>query len=508
MRAFLVVVCLSIALGALALNRLARVSETTARVAGRTLPSVRALGRIGLASGRFRMAALQSVNASEAEQDALQNAMGAALEEIEDGQKHYEPLIGSTRERDTYSQFMSAWSDYMLAHATSMQLAMEGKKDEARALMAGEAQTAFDAANARLTDLTEQNGRTADQAMAESAAINASSRWLILLMVVGVVGVGGGIAWRVLASANRVLQRVASGIGQGAETLVVAAGEAAQSSEEMSRNAATQSTSLEETSGAVAEIAQVTRTNADRAREAASLMAAADDMIRSSNAALEAMRTSMSSIESSSTRVSRIIRTIDEIAFQTNILALNAAVEAARAGEAGAGFAVVAGEVRNLAQRSAQAAKDTEGIIEESSASARAGAQTATQVTEAVRAFTAQVTRVHELVDTIKTSSEQQAESVGRVGRAVQDMTSATRQTAAAAELGAAASERLNEQAAVAHNQAAALTALVQGRGGAVGRDGATRDTTAEARPSRRFTIEKISAVARRFSIKRLRSAA
>ena len=115
--------------------------ETAAHLAGRTLPSVRALGRIALATGHFRMAALQSVTASDAEQEALQTAMGSALEAIEDGQKHYEPLIGSASERDTYSQFMSAWSDYMLAHATAMQVAMEGSKDEARVMMAGDAQT-------------------------------------------------------------------------------------------------------------------------------------------------------------------------------------------------------------------------------------------------------------------------------------------------------------------------------------------------------------------------------
>src|SRR5262245_53869625 len=127
MNAVLVVVCLSAALGGLALERLGRVSQTAAHVAGRTMPSVRALGRIALATGRFRMAALQSVTASDAEQEALQTAMGTALEEIEDGQKHYEPLIGSQNERETYNQFMSAWSDYMLAHATAMQAAMEGR---------------------------------------------------------------------------------------------------------------------------------------------------------------------------------------------------------------------------------------------------------------------------------------------------------------------------------------------------------------------------------------------
>jgi methyl-accepting chemotaxis protein len=503
MNAVLVVVCLSAALGGLALERLGRVNQTATHLAGRTLPSVRALGRIALATGHFRMAALQSVAASDAEQEALQNAMGSALEAIEDGQKHYEPLIGSASERDTYSQFMSAWSDYMLAHATAMQVAMEGRKDEARVMMGGDAQRAFDTANARLMDLTEQNGRTADQAMADGAAINASARWWVLSMMLGVVFVGGGIAWRVLSSVNRVLEDVAHNIDGGATTLVQAAGEAAQSSEEMSRNAATQTTSLEQTSAAVSAIADATRTNAQRAHEAATLMASADTLIRSSNAALDAMRGTMNSIESSSTRVSRIIRTIDEIAFQTNILALNAAVEAARAGEAGAGFAVVADEVRSLAQRSAQAAKDTESLIEESNASAQAGGRTAQQVTEAVHAFTAQVTRVHELVDTIEASSSEQTERVGHVERAVSEMTLATRQTVAAAEAGETASERLNAQAGVARDQAAALSTLVDG-------SRLASATANEATPRTRagITIEKISGVARRFSFSRLRRAA
>jgi methyl-accepting chemotaxis protein len=501
MKAFLVVVCLSLVLGALALERLARVNDTTARVAGRTLPSVQALGRIALATGRFRMAALQSVGAPDAEQEALQNAMGEALEAIEDGQKHYEPLIATDTERDTYSQFMSAWSEYMLAHATAMERAMEGKKDEARAVMDGEARRQFDAANQRLTDLTQQNGRSADQAMAEGAAIYRSARWQVLAVLLGVVFVGGGLAWRVLSSINRVLQQVAESIDSGAATLVDAAGEAAQSSEAMSRNAATQSVSLEQTSAAVAAIAEATRTNAHRAHEAASLMASADTLIRSSNAALDAMRGSMASIESSSTRVSRIIRTIDEIAFQTNILALNAAVEAARAGEAGAGFAVVADEVRNLAQRSAQAAKDTESLIEESNASAQAGGRTVQQVTEAVQAFTAQVSRVHELVDTIEGSSAEQTERVGHVEHAVADMTSATRQTAAAAEAGESAGERLSAQAGAARDQAGALSVLVRGSRAA--------SAKADATPGRgHITIEKISGVVRRFALPRWRRAA
>src|SRR5207247_2243463 len=128
-----------------------------------------------------------------------------------------------------------------------------------------------------------------------------------------------------------------------------------------------------------------------------------------SNNELTEMVTSMSAIKESSSKVAKIIKTIDEIAFQTNILALNAAVEAARAGEAGMGFAVVADEVRNLAQRSAQAAKDTAGLIEEAITSASEGSQKVEQVAGGFSAITQRVTEVKGLVDNVSSASKQQA---------------------------------------------------------------------------------------------------
>ena len=133
------------------------------------------------------------------------------------------------------------------------------------------------------------------------------------------------------------------------------------SAQSIAQGASEQAASLEETSASLEEMASMTRRNADHAAQAASLVTGVARQVDDSNAAFSGMVASMSAIRESSDKVSRIIKTIDEIAFQTNILALNAAVEAARAGEAGMGFAVVADEVRTLAQRSARAAKDTEG---------------------------------------------------------------------------------------------------------------------------------------------------
>ncbi len=359
----------------------------------------------------------------------------------------------------------------------------DGRADTLEAQALGPIQAAGEM-NLDLPTMIEQNRINAEAAQASSEAIAQSSRWWVLSMMVGVLLVGGALAWIVIAGVNRLLGRVASDIAGSAEMLVSAAGDASRASDALSRSAGEQASSLAAASRSMAQISTTTRTNATHAHDAAALVTEADALIQSSNVALDAMVTSMAGIEDASSRVTRIIRTIDEIAFQTNILALNAAVEAARAGEAGAGFAVVAEEVRRLAQRSAQAARDTATLIEESSDRAREGTTRLKHVSSAVAAFTRQMSGVQDLVQTIRTSSDQQMSGIDQVSRTVEGMTRTTQAAAESAEASATAGDRLSTQAEAARTQSRQLDALVRGHRARTSRKAGGRAAPPSATPA------------------------
>ena len=236
-------------------------------------------------------------------------------------------------------------------------------------------------------------------------------------------------------------------LGEMAREVLMAANEVSRMSETLAQGATQQASSLEETSASMEEIAAMTRQNASNSEQAASLMAAVDARMQESNRALDDMLAAMQKIDASGREVAKIIKTIDEIAFQTNILALNAAVESARAGEAGLGFAVVADEVRALAQRSAQAARDTAGLIEASMGNTEEGGRKVEVVAKAITAIAGSVTQVKTLVENVSAASHQQSQGISQVSSALTQMERVTQSTAAAAEESAASSEELKSRA-------------------------------------------------------------
>jgi methyl-accepting chemotaxis protein/methyl-accepting chemotaxis protein-1 (serine sensor receptor) len=282
----------------------------------------------------------------------------------------------------------------------------------------------------------------------ELAAGSGYAKARIVLPVITVLA--GGIAVLIMITVVRTTRRLSQTAGElrdGAAQVTSAALQVSSSAQALSRGASEQAASLEQTSASMEEMATMTRRNAESSEQAAMLMSEVDHLVVQSNAALDSMVASMAAIRDSSSRVGKIIKAIDEIAFQTNILALNAAVEAARAGEAGMGFAVVAEEVRNLAQRSAQAARDTASLIEDSILRAGEGSQKVETVSQSIEEITISVSRVKALVDDVSTASRQQAQGLDQVTQAAVQMEKVTQRTAATAEECAAASEELNAQA-------------------------------------------------------------
>jgi methyl-accepting chemotaxis protein len=213
-------------------------------------------------------------------------------------------------------------------------------------------------------------------------------------------------------------------------------------------------------------MASMTQRNSENAQKANDLAKQARGAAEKGASNMDAMSSAMSAIKTSSDDIAKIIKTIDEIAFQTNILALNAAVEAARAGEAGMGFAVVADEVRNLAQRSAQAAKETAGKIEGAISNTAQGVDISAKVAETLREIVGKVRQVDELVAEVAGASREQTQGVTQINTAVGQMDKVTQSNAANAEESAAASEELNAQAMSMKEAVTELLALVGGKNG------------------------------------------
>jgi len=318
--------------------------------------------------------------------------------------------------------------------------------------------------------------------LAEGAAANLqggarSARVKSLAGSLGLLAISLFLGTVVMLDIRRIsgkVQRLSRSLANSSTKVTSLCSHVSTAHESLARGSSEQAASLEETSASAEAISSMTRKNAENFSSAALVMRAVDQKVKDGNRTIAEMLTSMSEINESSSKISKIIKVIDEIAFQTNILALNAAVEAARAGEAGMGFAVVADEVRNLAQRSAQAARDTTALIEESIAKSGEGSAKLHQVTEVIRAITEGSSKVKALVDDVNVGSQEQARGIEQISRAVSQMEQVTQGAAANAEQSAASSRELAAQAEELNLIVIELRTLV-------GREGRTRDAMLDA---------------------------
>ncbi|MBD3221045.1 hypothetical protein GF314_07350 [bacterium] len=287
-----------------------------------------------------------------------------------------------------------------------------------------------------------------------------------MLLVSAIIGaiIFGGFAWmnrryieRPLSSAIERLT-TASSSARSTSTAV------SQASNTLAEGANQQAAALQETSASLEEIASQTEANAEHARSARELAEATRSAANAGTEAVTQMNGAMDGIQEASDSIAAIIQTIDEIAFQTNLLALNAAVEAARAGEAGKGFAVVAEEVRNLAQRSAEAAKDTEGRIQQSIERGREGAAISRKVTEDLATIDTRTDEVRRVMESIARASSEQNEGISQLNSAVTLMDQVTQGNARTADESARNATELDAQAQLVTTAVDDLAVLVRGR--------------------------------------------
>jgi methyl-accepting chemotaxis protein/methyl-accepting chemotaxis protein-1 (serine sensor receptor) len=396
-----------------------------------------------------------TVHAEEYQRDLRERADGLRRA-ILDLSKMAETQEEAVRLRKLDEQAKLVWQ----AHDELRQAMANGQMDAGIEIFSQKVQPRLEEIGRQGRELVDRENRNLTAASAASASRRSRGIVVTVLLMLLAMVVGAGVFWTV-RHASRALKDLASRMSQSAENVSGAAAQVSSASQSLASGASEQATSLEETSSSTEEIASITRKNAEHALEVAGLMQKSAEGAGGVNTSLDRMVEQMREIGNSSHKIARIIKVIDEIAFQTNILALNAAVEAARSGSAGAGFAVVADEVRSLAQRSARASKDTAEFVERNVTSADSALSRVGAVKSSWGQSGSIRDKVKAMSDEIARGSIEQDRDTQKIARSVAEVTSVTQRSASGAEELAAASEELNAQASLLSKLAERLDVLV-----------------------------------------------
>ena len=465
---FLIVVCVTLIVGFSGINRISSLVTAANEIQEENIKPLNYISTMGIAfqkaGGGLRDILLDKFLYNK---DIAQN-----LNKIKDLDKQifestdkFAKSIKTAEDRKALEELKTEIAQYMPLRNNLIAFTMDSKLDEAQTLLQGEIYTRTDRIAALLDRLNETHTKAIQKKMADNDQMATISMW-----VTGIIGAIGTILAIVLGlflnrSITLPIKRVVKGIQDGADSVSEASIQVSSASQSLAEGASRQAAGLEETSSSLEEMTSMTTHNADNAQQTKVMMSEAGQIVVDVSRRMEKMADSITEIMKSSEETGKIIKTIDEIAFQTNLLALNAAVEAARAGEAGAGFAVVAEEVRNLAMRSAEAAKNTNRLIGNTINSVKNGNTLVLETREAFKKNVDISARISSLIEEIAAASREQAQGISEMNRAVQEIDEVTQQNAANSEQSASASKEMNHQAQQMKGLVKELVAIVDGAG-------------------------------------------
>lgn len=397
--------------------------------------------------------------------EKLQAQYKTGKEKLNHSLDNLEKTIVSSREKELFAKTKEALAALYTLSDKALDPEKTNKWEAARIII-------FDLLPVQMRFLNNVDELVAlEKKMAGEEARQAEKESTLGRMVIAIVGMvalilGTWIAFLMTKSITRPLHQVIAGLTDASSQVAIASAQAAASSRSLADGTSEQAASLEETSSSLEEIASMTKQNANNATQAQSLMDEARNIVDKVDDQMSNMSLSVKEVTKSSEETRKIIKSINDVAFKTNLLALNAAVEAARAGEAGAGFAVVADEVRNLALQAAQAADHTSTLIENTITTSRKNGELTQRTQEAFKENVVIFGKIGTLVDEIETASQEQARGISQVSMAIADMDSAVQSVAATAEESAGVAESMNAQAEHMKDYVVKLTAVTGGKNG------------------------------------------
>ena len=478
---FAVVVILALLLGLWALWQILTISGTVTKLSDNAVPSVVLLNKIIQANSAATRHARDVIIAAGGEVQAQADEASYRKATLlgNDLAADYTRLLSDTEDTALFSHAKEARNAFLATVDRTVAMARSGQREAAMALLHTEIDPLLDRAVDAFNQDIDYNIVLAQREAATARAAVARSLATIIPALLLAAAVGSLAGWASvratraalesidaeikagIARTNDALAEISASIEEGADTTAASSGQLTAASRALATGCTEQGASVTETSAALEQMSAMLRTTADNATQAKAFAAQARAAAQVGKQTMQDMDAAMASIESSGLDVAKIVKNIDEIAFQTNILALNAAVEAARAGEAGAGFAVVADEVRSLAQRSAAAAKETAERIETAIASTHRGAASCGRVAESLEAIVAKVTDADTLVAEIAAAAHEQALGIKQVGTAMVQMDKVTQANAASAEQTSVAADELAGQARLLQDNVGYLRGLI-----------------------------------------------